>query len=304
MRWAIFLAALTAFTSTSVFADGSSAGSSEYQWQTLAGKFEIEPFLRLSRRKLDYKANSGTYDQTITGIGLGSKFSYGINEMFSVDARLSYLKEKDEVSNPSGGGRDPEFKGLEDLELNFLGRIGLGAGSFRFGTGLSISPGDSVVEDNSDSNQYSGGHMLIPFVGYEMSLLSGTAGARLSHEIRLGEATQKIKDDDGTTEKDKITGFEATTFSLFYENEVTPMVTVGGSLYANGYSRMESKDETGSKFKLSGVTETHLKIYVPVRLKSDLTLLPEVDVWQATAHSGYLESYGGSSLSMAARFGF
>jgi hypothetical protein len=297
--------ATAAFAAQSTFAAEGAAEGSEYQWQTPANKWEVQPGILLGSAKKTYKS---TYSATlgdsvkVDALALSAKGSYGINEMFAVDGILTYGSAVAKTS-PSGT-HDAKESGIADIQFDFLGRMPLADGSFRYGTALTISPGNHEVKDNGDSNAFSGGYALTPFVGYEMAMGPGIFGARLSHDLNLGDKTVKTKQADGTELKTKVSGGEETSLAVFYEYSVNPMVAVGGALAFDGWSNTKTKNADGTTdTPTSGMTDLDLKVYVPVKL-TDIVLIPQFEYAKAIAMSHYIDSVSAWNLSVDARFTF
>ena len=134
---------------------------------------------------------------------------------------LGYAKTTVESSNSKRIS-----SGLQNLDTHLLGSHSLTSGSFKYGSKLSISPDNLIIESNGNYNAFTGRHMLTPYVGYEMQLSESIWGVKFEHEIGLGKRTYK----DSTGAKFKDSGMEVTTLSSFYEHEVAPQWKWGFSL--------------------------------------------------------------------------
>ncbi len=282
----------TAFALTAVSA--SAEGGSEFQTQTPAGKMDLTPKLTFGNSKT---TNKPTGSDKVSTLNIGAEFEYGINEDFSVGIGLT---NSTNTTSPEGG-TDTKDKGLMDPDLFFKGKMAMGEGSFRYGTHLTISLGDHELDSSGDENMATGGHTLTPFVGYEMPcpLMGGTMGARLSHDLNLGNKSAKDKSTSPETSY-KYKGGEVTKFSLFHEWPTSDMVTVGAALNIDATSKIKIVDSTN---EAAGDTKMALQVYAPVKLEA-ATILPSFSYSKTTAHVHTIDSETGYSLDLAARFTF
>jgi hypothetical protein len=241
-------------------AKSSNAGS-EFFHQAPASAKEFTPGLTYSSTTVKF---TGAKSE-ITGFDINLPVEYGINEMLSIGGALSYKS----ATNKSGAV-STDRKGLGDILISLKGTMPVSSGSpgtFKFGTDLSLSIGDDKTDSSGDENNYSGGHTLTPYVGYEMAADANTFGGKLSREVNLGD---KTIDNNGA--KSKVSGGETTELSVFVEHAIDSTMKFGAAL---AYDMIEdSKDSVGGKSEaLSPIYA--VKLYLPTQV-GEGTLLPEI----------------------------
>lgn len=192
---------------------------SEQFYQIGAGKSALTPNLTYhsSRIKTDFG------NTKMNGPLLGAEYEYGLNDIFSVGGGLQYSNIKAEY----GGGDKNDSTGFEDWNLFVKGTHAAGAGLFRYRLNLEISPEDSEIKSNGDTNNYTGGNTFTPILGYEMPMGTGIGGFIFSTEIGLGKATTN---DKGSGTKSKSEGGEITALGFFYEQPLEQDQMIGGSI--------------------------------------------------------------------------
>ena len=253
--------ATPAATPTAPKAEPVPAVKSEFFYQAAPGVQVVTPEFNYIAITVETN-NAGTPTKTeVKRTGVRVAYDYGINQMFSVGAALEYSTSKDEGNTPT-----TIEAGLNDIEVNFKGTYAMGPGNLRFGSELSYSLGDRKIEANGNSNAYTGGHILTPYLGYDMNLGKGVAGTKLARQMNLGK--QKVDNNGVTTEYE---GDEETQFDLFYEQGINADWNAGGAL-----SYVQKADTKSNGTSTENINPTYLvRLYAPVKW-GNAEVLPEL----------------------------
>jgi hypothetical protein len=270
---------------------GAKGGSSEFFYQTEAGKQAVTPkfsFLTSSTQM------NGAAKANVSGWSLGASYEYGFISEISVGVTLDYRTEDTKTS----GAQTTTASGLDDLQLFVKANMPAGPGSLKYGAALGISPGDHKIETNGDSNNNTGGNMLTPYIGYEYDMAPCVFGAKLATDLRLGDATSK----SGSISTD-YSGNEKTTFSLFYEHSFSSDMKLGASL--DWVTTSDTKPKGGTAVEAISPTQL-LSVYLPMTVAAG-TLIPELQYGFTTDDkvSGVkIDTYNVMNLDVAYRMTF
>jgi hypothetical protein len=241
-------------------------GSSEYFYQTGAGKHEVTPRLSIESTSVEIE---GT-ESEVTGNVLGVAYQFGATEDIAVGAALNYT-----FSGESDDGTDTvDRDGLEDLELFVKAGLPMGGGTLRYGANLNFALEDAEVDSEGNENTSSGGTALTPYVGYEQAWGNCVAGAKLSVEVGL---TDRTTDNNGTTTDES--GAEATTIGLFYEHKLSDSMRLGASL--DWVTVSDTTDETNGGDSENVSPLQLVTVYLPTKVGNGL-LLPSVEYGMTT----------------------
>jgi len=259
------VASLLLVVSTSAFAaEGGGEAGSEFFFQTHAGGQDLTPKITYFSESDKLKGAANTTDTT--GFLVGAEYEYGVMEGLAVGAALSY--ESASVDDST----DYDIKGLQNVELFVKGSSAAGPGAFKYGANLSLSPGDLEIDSNSDRNAYTGGHDLVPYVGYEYGMgAESVFGAKLAFTLELGDKT--VTTDPGSVES-KVSGGERTTISLFYEHQLAAL-KLGVALDWATVADVDSKTAGVTTTTEQVSPQQTLRVYTPMVVGTG-TLLPEL----------------------------
>jgi hypothetical protein len=284
----------------SAYAAEQSNNGSEEMHQAPASTFELEPQLALRDNVQNYTSGAKIEQ---TGALIGVKAEYGFNDTLSAGLLLGYASLSGKISGGSISVSGADSKGLNDPSLFLNARFNAGPGSIRFGTSLSFSLEKSKIDSNLNSNPATGGTALDPFVGYEMYFDKNTFGARVAYGFLL--SNQKRTDSQSGVDVDEtISGVNSLHTSLFYERAIDN-VTLGFAFDLINNSKTTIKvDSTGSSSDGSPTTYWDLDVYVPIRLTSNLTLLPETIYQTGSALPSTISSFNSLTIQCGARFAF
>lgn len=270
-----FLIATLMLSSVSAFAADH---GSEYFWQAGAGQTYIVPELEFFDGSVDLKGG-GDVDTKGTNISVAGEWGYTADMAFG--AELTMVKQE------TG---DTEDSGLGNIELYMKGNHALTTGALKYGVALSISPGNYEIESNGDGNGYTGGHALVPYIGYEHKG-DITCGAKISHELGLGDKTWE----QGGAEAD-VKGADTTALAIFAETAHSAG-TWGASLTHAMTSDYEFED--GSKEEISD--STTLAVYGDYGMNEGTTLTGSLG-YSMIGSTDAIDDGSAMTLLLGARF--
>lgn len=274
---------------------------SEYFHQAAEHQLELTPSFEYRNATMKYKTNDGKTD--MNGMQFKLQYERGLNSMFSVGAFASYATLSSKSSGTTGISKS-ESKGLEDLNFFVKGYSDLQNGrSLWFGANLLLSLGDHEYKETSteksESNSFTGGHVLTPYFGYSVLVDTLTFGGKVSTELNLGDQTSKETDTTGTTTKVKESGGETHTLSLFLE---TPMAQgIYGASLAYTSTNTTTQSPGG---ELSGVNRGQLSLYGTHAANETTTLRGEVSYGTILGNVTGLKSSQFLAAQIAGRFTF
>lgn len=290
----MFKKIVTILVALPVAAFAAEGGGSEFFHQAQEGKHELTPsFTYLTG---SYETPGTTADMTGTTFSLS--YDYGLMPEMSLGAELAFSSTETEV-----GAVSSTDSGLNDLALFVKASMPAGPGALKYGAELSLSPGDSVSEASGDANNYSGGHALTPYVGYEYNAAPCTFGAKLATSFGL---TDRATEDESTTPSTKTdySGSEETTFSFFYEHEFNADMLIGASL--DWTTTSDETDETNGGTSENVSPTQVLSVYLPTKLGEGV-LLPTLSYMMTTAdqvNNTDIDSYSFTQLAVGYRMMF
>lgn len=252
-------------------------------WQPKSQQHALIPELSYTHSKFKSKLTNQEHRPNSRQLSL--EYAYGITENFALGAEVDYVNNNYSTYTVDGLG-----------DIMFLGRgfTQFGSGKFLYGGGLSVSPGDGKEKSTNKYNAYSGGHMLTPYIGYEMTHANLKAGAAVSYDIRLGDAKEKYA--DGST--GKFSGAESLTIILFLESAINDKLTLGGQL--GHMSTSDYKDETtGQTSKQSDVV--NLTGYATSKIQENIDLIGRLSL-SSIEDSNTRKDQSATSITIGARF--
>lgn len=292
------LAMIASLSLNAMAADGGGKGS-QFLYQAPVDKIQLTP--ALTYLSLTAKLKGAVTKLESSGYTGALRSEYGISDMFSAGATLSYTSLKNEYS-PAGVTASTDSKGLDDIRFFLLGRMDQAASSFRFGTDVNFSLSKSITEADSDTNRASGGISLEPFVGYEMYWNACTVGTKLAYKLYAGDRKAEDKSATPTTTSD-VSGGETVTWSAFYEHDMKPW-TLGVSLDWESEAK-DKEDTNGTVTTSAGQSIMTLTLYAPYEVSESLTVYPLVNYGKYTAFdTASIESANSYAVQVKGRFTF
>lgn len=144
------------------WAKGNSSSSlehSQFFYQAQLGEHILMPSL-VPLHFGKYDLDGSTFNSTIAGNSIAIAYQYGLAKELAIGVTLSYAK-----TTVKSIGSGQTSSGLQNIDTHFLGSYSLKSGSLKYGTKLSISPGNMIIEANGDYNGYKGRHLLTPVFG-------------------------------------------------------------------------------------------------------------------------------------------
>lgn len=280
---------VTALAGTAQAAD--TAVGSEFFHQAPAGISEVTP--HIGYRSFTFKAKGGTSDTTLSGLNrIGASYEYGLNEMLSLGADLSYSTLE------TDGTPKSKFNGLEDPTLFVKGTSAMDFGRLRYGANLGLGFQKSKnATASQDGNVATGGFSLAPYVGLDADVGPGVLGGRLSYTFRFERTTEVAGSGDT-----KSTGGNELGLSAFYEYMLSDML-LGGAL--NYRMVTDTEDESGGvKTKNNDdYAPFGLSLYTRIPVTEAAVVIPRLD-YDFSAGGEKYDKYNDLALSIAARFAF
>lgn len=228
----------------------------------------------------------------------------------SAGGALKYISKTAKNTDDTGANQKTETNGLKDLEFFLKGYSVLHDDQqVWYGMTLYISPGDSERKDTSANktkmNGYSGGKKLEPYIGYSKKLSEWTIGGKVFTQLRLGDATIKVTDQNGSSEKINESGGETSALLLFAE---TPMGNgIGGAYLAYSSTKASDYEANGSTGTSQGGNLAALNLYGTTNLNESSILRGELIYAQIVSDvstKGGLKSNSTMGLAISARFIF
>lgn len=277
----LFIATLM-LSSISAFASEGGSGS-EFFWQAGAGQTVIVPELEYQDGSVDGKTG-GSSDYNVTNISVAGEWGYTADMSFGAELKMV----KEETDN---GTTKTEDSGLGNIEFYMKGSSALSTGALKYGATLSLSPGNYEEDSSGDGNGYTGGHELIPYIGYEHKGAI-TCGAKVSYEIGLGD--RKVEDAAGN-ESDE-SGEDTLALAVFAET-AHAAGTWGASLTHAMTS--DSEDESGTKTEMPD--QTTLALYGDYGLSGETTLTGSLG-YTMIGSTDVIDDGSGMTLLLGARF--
>ena len=293
-------------------AGGSATMESEIFQQAEAGQSQVTVFVPY--RMLETTAKGAATSTKVTGLyRLGAQYEYGINEMFSAGAKLSYTMTK------SDGNPETKFQGLEYPELFLKGRMPMDFGRLRYGLNLAFAPMkgkakvvNGAITEAPAPTERSGAIDLTPYVGFDMDAGPGVAGARLMYQLGIGESTTETDISistpivANTTVDVKNQSGNVLTLTGFYEYFLSDMLLGAGLNYAmigEGTTKtpgLFGGAATETKSKTLSLIGVDLYARIPT---GPVELVPALSYWTKSSADDY-DKYNDMYLSIAGRFNF
>lgn len=270
---------------------------SEYMHQAPAGKWEVTPQVDYHDYTLKHTTGSNT---DAAGVYYGAAGEYGINDMFSVGAKITANNEKWKQDNTTSN-----TSGLRNIDIYGLGKNDIGMGLIRYGLNLAVSTAKAKLDGNGfPTNNDSGATWLTPFVGWEMAMGPGIFGAKFSYTFQLTDR----KYDDGSGAIDKETGVNSEKLAVFYEWQADTTWSLGVSLAWNSVNGSKTTTPAGASSNAdTGHAGPFVDVYAPITIAQDILLIPNVG-W---GDDGNVISFGRGlktvqmwDVGVAARFTF
>lgn len=241
---------------------------SEFYYQPEESRRDFTSSLVLVSRKAQVRASG--LDIESTGSIVALEYDHALSNQFSLGIEISSARQEDDIE---GAGGKTESIGLRDIEVRLKGRQAVGEG-LRYGGALKFSPRAAEVDSDGDSNQFSGGNSVTPYVGYQWAQEKAFIGVQFSRDFQLGKA--ELEDESsGTMLEYKLEGGEITSFDVFYEAVLTERVSLGAVLEL--VKQEDIKISGASTGTLDGKSGSGLVIYVPVTLGNGV-LTPRLQV--------------------------
>lgn len=288
------------------------SNGSEYLHQPDANSLDLIPQLGLGIIATKFSSNGIKRYEGVTPIGVG--VAYGITHMFAVGVDLGFtnIARTYTCSNkpcPNGG----RSRGFDDPKFKLMGRNVFDRHTLRYGIDLSASLEKHKIDSSGNSNMASGGYVVAPWIGYEVTLGERhMLGAKIQYE--LVKADRKITDDtdisltqepgaslgEQTLSDGKILDLDA-----FYELK-TKKVTYGVAVHLahRQESRLALKDAPSAPVRDQGFT-TGIKLYVPIQFSERIALLPAANFDMiAYPNSNVYDGGVGFGANVAGRFTF
>lgn len=239
---------------------------SEYYYQPEESRRSLTSSLVLYSRKAEIRASGLNLESAGSIVAL--EYQHALSNTISLGAEISSARQEDDIE---GAGGKTESSGFRDIEIHLKGRQAVGQG-LHYGGTLKFSPRKSEVDSDGDSNQFSGGNTLSPYVGYQWVLEKSFTGLQLSRDFQLGKA--KVEDEStGTKQEFELDGGEITTLDVFYEAVLSEKVSLGVVLE---WAKQEDIKISGAgSGTLVGKSGSGFVAYVPIRLGNGV-LTPRV----------------------------
>ena len=208
---------------------GSTAQGSEYLYQAPAKSWVVTPKILNTVGTYKFKSSS-SYDKASTvSTGVSVEGEYGIADFFSLAAEAGFSAGvidyycKDSVALCTDA--TDRSRGLEDIRLAANFRLPMGKLALRFGADAYLSPGKRKIESDDDSNNFSGGQSVAPYLGLEVPVAtSGFIGAKLQYEAVASK--QKVTDDGATPKDYEVKPGKAFVATVFYEHRIAARFNV------------------------------------------------------------------------------
>ena len=243
---------------------------SNFYWQSPNGRITMVPFFDFT-----YFKTEGTF---ITGSLTGRPFSvtgqiyragadveYGMFKGHSIGGGASYqvLSTDEDVSSHTG---------IEDIRLYFKGHWKVSTFVFHYGLKSEISPGDKTDDGQGNSNAFSGGYSLGPYMGISKNFGGGAGGLHLSYKYR-GERTTARTTTTLSVDSTIEGGHEFAIFA-FYESRMKSM-DLGFETGFFSTSEKTFKDPTKTNpAPEAGETSFILGAYFPYKMSKEIKLIP------------------------------
>jgi hypothetical protein len=191
-----------------------------------------------------------------------------------------------------------DISGLKNIEAFVKASMPAGPGTLHYGATLSLSTSDKEIDAYGDINATTGGHSVVPYVGYEQSSHKSNFGGKLSFGIDLAD---RSVDDDGT--KREVTGGEVTVLSFFYEHNLNEQLLIGAA--ADWITTSDTDTKTVSTTTTSeNISPVQLiSIYLATKLGAG-TLLPELEYGFSTderVNNQEVDSYSQMNIKIGYR---
>lgn len=282
---------------------------SEYMHQTAASKWEVTP--QIEYHDWTVKSyNAAPSKVEISGMSYSVKGEYGINDMFSVGAKLGMNSDSWKYTYDTGTAPgNSSTSGLNNIDIFGLGKTDLAGGTFRYGLDFAVSTAKHKFD--TTSNTYSiandtGGTSLTPFIGWEMAMGPGTLGAKFSYSFLLTDRKYDVSPAAGTNiDSDK--GVNSESLAVFYEWMMNNW-SLGVSVAWNGVSGSKATTVNGATGDVdSGHAGILVDVYAPITLADNITLLPQIgfgDPGTAVQNIGGVKTDSGWDLGVGCRFAF
>lgn len=197
---------------------GGPSGSERF-YQVSGGLTAITVGFGLSHTK----TNAGGAELIGDGVLFRTQIEYGFNSSLAVFGKVGHSDSHWEPNT----GKNYRSHGFNDVKLGAKYQHPTASGLLRLRAELEISPDDHKIEPNADTNNFTGGHKLLPTVAYEWEALNVTWGTYLSRDISLNK---KRVEDRVHSLNYKQRGGEATSFGVFGEKFVNEENLVGINL--------------------------------------------------------------------------
>lgn len=278
--------AMMLVTATVGTAGAAESTGSEFFYQTPANTSAVTA--HVGYQNFTFRNQNATGDATLSGLHrLGAAYEYGINEMLSIGADLSYSNKETDTN--------PKFKasGLEDPFIFLKGTSVLDFGRLRYGATLGL--GFENAKDTQDGSVASGGYSLTPYIGADMDLGPGLLGARLSYAFLFERTVEEAAGGES-----KRTGGSTLSLAAFYEYMLADMV-LGGALEFRSVEEVTNKFN-GAETKTPGFSPFGIDLYARIPV-AGFDLIPSLK-YDFTAGGDRFDKYNDVIINVAGRVQF
>ncbi len=195
----------------------------ESEEEDLNSNFYSPPKAKEFRRDISMGVNQSTYEFSGGGrattflSNIKLDFSYGLSEYVAISSEFSFATGEERIDT------NTTTQGLEDIGLTLaLSRpLKNQPAIFRYGVDATLSPGKYVEDEKFNSNRFTGGHWVAPYIGGEMRADSGIYGVKIGHEF---PTRKRAISQQGET--NYFDGGETTHAIVFYERKINDKITL------------------------------------------------------------------------------
>ncbi len=285
---------------------GNDSNTSEFFHQAKAHQVELTPGLNYFLWNLRYNTTNPV-EMKLSGTSESIVGEYGLNSNFSLGGVLQFTSGEFSY-DPSSAGDKRTISGLDDPKVFFLANLPLPAGALHYGATLGLSLEKSKTNDSSNTgNVATGGFLLTPFIGYDLSLGPVIFGGQISYDVYKGDRSSEITSSSGIVTNSTSTDGQALSVMTFGELPLKTS-TLGLSLGYFTYAKTKSKSSSGTVTQNNdSVTKSAIKLYGAFPI-GRVTLLPSLTYnvlsFDDAAVAASISSYTQLELTCGARITF
>lgn len=206
-------------------------------------------------------------------IGLSPSLSLGVDGYYQNDA-VTYT--------PTGIASNYKAAGIKDPDLFVSGRVATDGGIFHYGAKFSYSINHQYINLAGTSNEYTGGPVLTPAIGYEMKLPNGVLGFGLQYTLWKPDENVDTYSSNNYLLTETVSGGKTITGSAFYELKAAPFIAGFALLYSSSSDTSTSTPNYSGSFSTTvdnkdATSGFAFEAYGSIDLAPTVILLPAIE---------------------------